>query len=117
MEREIWGTHRESPCGRTARERHWNGWGTALHCKIQVLSTKPEGKRPAGRPSCGGDDAEAGINICRRKSQDRKEWTVNLSEVKAKLGRAIAQAVSRWRPGFDPRSGKVGLVVDKVALG
>jgi hypothetical protein len=36
-------------------------------------------------------------------------------------GRAIAQAVSRCfpprRPGFDPGSGQVGFVVDKVALG
>jgi hypothetical protein len=32
------------------------------------------------------------------------------------LGRAIAQAVSRW-PGFEPGSGQVGFVVDKVALG
>jgi hypothetical protein len=36
-------------------------------------------------------------------------------------GRAIAQAASRrllpLRPGFDPRSGHVGFVVDKVALG
>jgi hypothetical protein len=31
-------------------------------------------------------------------------------------GRAIVQAVSR-RPGFEPRSGHVGFVVDKVALG
>jgi hypothetical protein len=37
------------------------------------------------------------------------------------LGRAIAQAVSRWlptrRPRFEPRSGHVGFVVGKVALG
>jgi hypothetical protein len=40
------------------------------------------------------------------------------------LGRAIAQAVIRWlpgfpprRPGFDPGSGQVVFVVDKVALG
>jgi hypothetical protein len=37
------------------------------------------------------------------------------------LGRAIAQAVSRRIPtsvpGFEPRSGHVGFVVDKVALG
>jgi hypothetical protein len=33
-----------------------------------------------------------------------------------KEGRAIAQAVSCW-PGFEPRSGHVGFVVDKVALG
>jgi hypothetical protein len=36
-------------------------------------------------------------------------------------GRAIAQAVSRrlslLRPGFEPRSGRVGLLVDEVALG
>jgi hypothetical protein len=36
------------------------------------------------------------------------------------LGRAIAQAVSSWlprrRPGFDPGSGQVGFVVDKVVL-
>jgi hypothetical protein len=37
------------------------------------------------------------------------------------MGRAIAQAVSSWLPtagaGFDPGSGQVGFVVDKVALG
>jgi hypothetical protein len=33
------------------------------------------------------------------------------------FGRAIAQAVSRRLPVFDPRSGHVGFVVDKVALG
>jgi hypothetical protein len=36
-------------------------------------------------------------------------------------GRAIAQAVSRWLPTaaarFDPGSGQVEFVVDKVALG
>jgi hypothetical protein len=30
-------------------------------------------------------------------------------------GRAIAQAVSRRLPGSEPRSGRVGFVVDKVA--
>jgi Zn-dependent M28 family amino/carboxypeptidase len=34
-----------------------------------------------------------------------------------RVGRAIAQAASRWLPRFDPRSGHVGFVVDKVALG
>jgi hypothetical protein len=38
------------------------------------------------------------------------------------FGRSVAQAVSRWlptarRPGFDPGSGQVGFVVDRVALG
>jgi hypothetical protein len=37
------------------------------------------------------------------------------------LGRAIAQAASRWLPTaaaeFEPGSGQVGFVVDKVALG
>jgi hypothetical protein len=37
------------------------------------------------------------------------------------IGRTTAQAVSRWLPtagaGFEPRSGHVGFVVDKVALG
>jgi hypothetical protein len=32
-------------------------------------------------------------------------------------GRAIAQAVSCWLPGFDPGSGQVGFVLNKVALG
>jgi hypothetical protein len=32
-------------------------------------------------------------------------------------GRAVAQAVSRWRPGFEPWSGHMGFVVYKVALG
>jgi hypothetical protein len=32
-------------------------------------------------------------------------------------GRTIAQAVSRRRPGFEPGSGNVGFVADKVALG
>jgi hypothetical protein len=35
-------------------------------------------------------------------------------------GRAVARAVSRWLPtvgpGFEPRSGHVGFVVDRVAL-
>jgi hypothetical protein len=39
----------------------------------------------------------------------------------SKQGRAIAQAVSRLlptrRPGFEPKSGHVGFVVDKVAQG
>jgi hypothetical protein len=37
------------------------------------------------------------------------------------MGRPIAQAASRWLPTaaarFEPRSGYVGFVVDKVALG
>jgi hypothetical protein len=37
------------------------------------------------------------------------------------IGRAIAQAVSRWlpsrQPGIAPGSGQVGFVEDKVALG
>jgi hypothetical protein len=32
-------------------------------------------------------------------------------------GRAIAQAVSRWLPGFEPGSGHMGFVVDKAELG
>jgi hypothetical protein len=32
-------------------------------------------------------------------------------------GRAIAQAVSRWLPGFKPGCSHVGFVVDKVSLG
>jgi hypothetical protein len=32
-------------------------------------------------------------------------------------GRVIAQAVSRQLPRFDPSTGHVGFVVDKVALG
>jgi hypothetical protein len=41
--------------------------------------------------------------------------------VKQDEGRAIAQAISRcfpmWVPGFEPGSGHVGFVVDKVTLG
>jgi hypothetical protein len=33
------------------------------------------------------------------------------------IGRATAQAVSRQLPGFDPNSGHVTSVADKVALG
>jgi hypothetical protein len=37
------------------------------------------------------------------------------------MGRAIAQAVSRWLPTaaarFEPESGQVGFVVEKMALG
>jgi hypothetical protein len=45
------------------------------------------------------------------------QCTFNLFIITIILGRAIAQAVSRWLPtGFDPGSGQVGFVVDKVAL-
>jgi hypothetical protein len=44
-----------------------------------------------------------------------------MDRVTEKIGRAIAQAVKRRLPtaatGFEPRSGHVGFVVDKVALG
>jgi hypothetical protein len=44
-----------------------------------------------------------------------------LAQKSHRLGRATAQAVSRWLPtpaaGFKPGSGQVGFVVDKVALG
>jgi hypothetical protein len=33
------------------------------------------------------------------------------------LGRTVAQADSRRRPGLDPRSGRVGFVVDKAEMG
>jgi hypothetical protein len=39
------------------------------------------------------------------------------SLVTALEGRAIAQAVSRRLPGFEPMSGHMRFVVDKVALG
>jgi hypothetical protein len=42
---------------------------------------------------------------------------VNCMRYLASQGRAIAQAVSRWLLRFDPRSGHVGFVVDKVAVG
>jgi hypothetical protein len=45
---------------------------------------------------------------------------VSRSYVHFSLGRAIAQPVSRWLPtvaaGFEPGSGRVGFVVEKVAL-
>jgi hypothetical protein len=48
-------------------------------------------------------------------------WAINFLIFNRHLGRAIAQAVSRQfpprRPGFEPGSGHVGFVVDKVALG
>jgi hypothetical protein len=31
--------------------------------------------------------------------------------------RRLVAGIQPWRPGFDPRSGNVGFVVDKVALG
>jgi hypothetical protein len=40
-----------------------------------------------------------------------------MEELIPRNGRAIAQAVSRWLPGFEPESGQVEFVVDKVALG
>jgi hypothetical protein len=42
---------------------------------------------------------------------------LNMGIAIPQTGRAVAQAVSRWRPGFEPGSGHVGFVVDKVALG
>jgi hypothetical protein len=40
-----------------------------------------------------------------------------IGKVTVLAGRAIAQAVSRWRPGFESGSGLMGFLVDKVALG
>jgi hypothetical protein len=42
---------------------------------------------------------------------------ITTAKVRANKGRAIAQAVSRRLPRFDPRSGHVGFVADIVALG
>jgi hypothetical protein len=57
----------------------------------EIFNTKPEGRRGVGRPELRRlDDVEAdikslGIKGWRLKAQDRKEWTVILSEAKAKL--------------------------------
>jgi hypothetical protein len=40
-----------------------------------------------------------------------------MPDAERQLGRAIANAVSRRRPRFNPRSGHVGFLVDKVAVG
>jgi hypothetical protein len=46
-----------------------------------------------------------------------RKWCLDWLAAYLAIGRAIAKAVSRQWPGFEPRWGRVGFVVDKVALG
>jgi hypothetical protein len=55
--------------------------------------------------------------VCFNTESLPKIFPLDSSTAKLIVGRAIAEVVSHWRPRFDPRSGQVGFVVDKVALG
>jgi hypothetical protein len=99
-----------------------------LETNLELFNTKLACWSSAVSPRCSLFSARITVRSLQKRKNPSKfslmqhlsPWIFQVNQ-KGFVGRAIAQAVSRRppsrRPGFEPGSGHVGFLVNKVALG